>query len=199
MPMIPEPFFGTVNNRKQLSKKRQKTGLAQDFCNRTLDHFKALSITKDGETTISVNQSGEIVEVEVNENINLLKETERNFLHIPIFEYVHRQYDLKDIETAFMSIVKEAGFELYNTAKINYSYPTELEPIRNELCSSLNKSLQALDLNDIDALGALETAVITVTMENASDIRIALDYKMVHNCLYLSPKEPYAYYTFVQI
>ena len=139
-----------------LLKKKAYVGLAQDFCNRALDHFKALSITKDGETTISVNQSGEIVEVEVNENINLLKETERNFLHIPIFEYVHRQYDLKDIETAFMSIVKEAGFELYNTAKINYSYPTELEPIRNELCSSLNKSLQALYLYDIDALGALE-------------------------------------------
>ena len=76
-----------------LLKKKAYVGLAQDFCNRALDHFKALSITKDGETTISVNQSGEIVEVEVNENINLLKETERNFLHIPIFEYVHRQYD----------------------------------------------------------------------------------------------------------
>ena len=35
-------------------------------------------------------------------------------------------------------------------------------------------------------------------MENASDIRIALDDKMVHNCLYLSQEDPYAYYTFVQ-
>lgn len=43
-----------------------------------------------------------------------------------------------------------------------------------------------------------QTAVITVTMENASDIRIALDDKMVHNCLYLSQEDPYAYYTFVQ-
>lgn len=33
---------------------------------------------------------------------------------------------------------------------------------------------------------------------NASDIRIALDDKMVHNCLYLSQEDPYAYYTFVQ-
>ena len=48
-----------------LLKKKAYVGLAQDFCNRALDHFKALSITKDGETTISVNQSGEIVEVEV--------------------------------------------------------------------------------------------------------------------------------------
>ena len=39
-----------------LLKKKAYVGLAQDFCNRALDHFKALSITKDGETTISVNQ-----------------------------------------------------------------------------------------------------------------------------------------------
>lgn len=139
-----------------LLKKKAYVGLAQNLCSRTLDHFKAVCITHEGETAIKVYQNGKIVEVEVNENINILKEENRNFLHIPIYSYKDTDYELTEIETAFMSIVKEAGFELYNTAKINYSYPKKLLPIKDKLCSSLNKALDKLDLPDIGALAKLK-------------------------------------------
>ena len=137
-----------------LLEKKAYVGLAKNFYNRTLDHFKAICNTHDGENTTKSDK-------EVNENNNLLKERNRNFLHIPIYSNVNTNYDLQDIETAFMSIIKESGFTLYNYAKSQYSFPEKLLPIKDELCSSLNQSLHELQLDNIDALAKLKEPTAT--------------------------------------
>ena len=141
--------------------KKAYVGLAQNLANRTLDHFKAICCTVDGEGCIADNQ-GDEVNMSWLDNKNLLKEEHRQFLHIPICIKDKKLTDeeLRNTETAYICMVRDSGFELYNVAKSKETKWT-LDVVKDKvdceaLLQKLNDKLNSIVGYDLESLGKME-------------------------------------------
>lgn len=145
-----------------LIEKSAYVGLAKNLANRTMDHFKAICYTMDGKGVVADSSSSEEKESEeINwlDNKELLGEENREFLHIPIYISQKKLDDekLRNTETAYICMVRDSGFALYNTAKKNWPLDAVKDKVDCEaLLRELNEKLESIIGHDLKTLGQME-------------------------------------------